>query len=278
MEMFETGAYTYVNLNRKQISALSDAILNLPHEGICLIFGKFCFGFDMAVMSKLYGFEHPSLDLYYYLDLLCYKLGLSDGEMLSMLSIKRAGQLSMKRYVDKELYTSPFVKRRVARKLLIAAIISILSFSVAFAASPQLREIIHNWIVEIKEDCGVFELKSEEETPLPKLGMFEPSYVPEGFELTDTVQQHYLISYEYENAESDSFNILISVSNHSVSLSAENSEIESIYINDSEAFYFCQHSEGYKDWHYVVFEKDGYAVYIDGCISKDEIIKVAESI
>ena len=103
MEMFETGTYTYVNLNRKQISALSDAILNLPHEGICLIFGRFCFDLDMAAIGELYGFKKPALDLYYYMNLLCYKLGMADGEMLSSLSMKRAGQLSLKRYVENEL-------------------------------------------------------------------------------------------------------------------------------------------------------------------------------
>lgn len=278
MEMFETGAYTYVNLNRKQISALSDAILNLPHEGICLIFGKFCFGFDMTVMSKLYGFEHPSLDLYYYLDLLCYKLGLSDGEMLSMLSIKRAGQLSMRTYIDKEFYSGRSMKMSIARKLLIAAIISVLSFTTALAVSPQLRALVGNWVIEIWEDYGQFKLESEEVVTPPKLGMYIPSYVPEGFELVDTVQLHSLICYEYEKTESERFDITVTLPNQKIYLSAEDSEIITIQINGLDAIYFCKVFDDIGPWHYIVFEKEGYAIYVEGSISKEELIRIAKSI
>lgn len=273
MEFFNGCNYNYVKLSHSQILMLSDDILKLPHEGICLVFGNFCFGLDMESIREIYDFENPILNFYFYMNLLCYNLKLADNEMISAVSMKKASRIAMQRYMDIEFYGNYAVKRRVMRKALIAAVICILSFSTALAASPQLREKIHAWLVERFDDCSMFELESENNARKLKIGMYEPAYVPNGFDLSQKVQQNALIMYRYEKSETETIHVIVGEAHNKTYVNTEGVELSWIKLQNIDACTFTK-----DDINYLIFDKDGYGIYLFGNVSGDELIKMANSI
>lgn len=278
MKVFDEYGYNYINLNKQQTSALSEAILSLPHEGLCTILGIYCFHFNKALMSKLYGIENSDLENYFYMNLLCYKIGLSNGEMISDLSAKRASQLAIKKYLDIEFYNGSYSKRRIVRNVLIAALIAVMGFITVVASCPPTPKNPFSWYVVKERDDVLFELKSDIEVAPLEPGMCCPTYIPEGFELVNTVEQPTLLSYEYDNGLGDNFYICVSMPNQRIYLSGEDSDILNISVNGKDAFYFVQSSENDSDCRYIVFEKNGYAIDIISNLSQEELVKIAESI
>ena len=62
---------------------------------------------------------------------------------------------------------------------------------------------------------------------LNDLQSYKPTYLPDGAELKNTVEQPEMLAYEYAINESSYFNILLSKSDTRIYADAENTEIES---------------------------------------------------
>lgn len=158
-----------VNLSRKQIQILSEKILLLPRDGVLVLFCKYCFHFTPEEAELFYHIKDGKALLLYYKKWLSYIIGIKNIEVISESSFKEASIMAMKKYLDHELYeaTPPLIlnkgiKKRVLRKIAVAAVIAAVSFSTALVANAEFRERVVSWFIETFEKYTIFELKSND--------------------------------------------------------------------------------------------------------------------
>ena len=108
---------------------------------------------------------------------------------------------------------------------------------------------------------------------LNELQSYKPTYLPDGAELKNTVEQPEMLAYEYAINESSYFNILLSKSDTRIYADAENTEIESFDKDGVIGYYFKK-----DDLNYICYERDGDFFSIYGSIDMDELIKIAAGI
>lgn len=108
---------------------------------------------------------------------------------------------------------------------------------------------------------------------IQELQDFSPQYLPDKFELLDTIEQPSLILYEYERDDDEFLNVLISLSDTKVYVDTEGSLLETVQIEGVSGYYFKKDGNNY-----VIFEKNGYYFSVYGTIDKSELIRVAENI
>ena len=84
---------------------------------------------------------------------------------------------------------------------------------------------------------------------------YKPTYLPDGSELLDTVEQSEMIVYEFAINNSGGFEILLSKSDTKVYLNTENTEITPFDQNEIAGYYFKK-----GDLNYVCCDRDGYLV------------------
>ena len=108
---------------------------------------------------------------------------------------------------------------------------------------------------------------------LNDLQSYKPTYLPDGAELKNTVEQPEMLAYEYAINESSYFNILLSKSDTRIYAHAENTEIESFDKDGVIGYYFKK-----DDLNYICYERDGDFFSIYGSIDMDELIKIAAGI
>ncbi len=108
---------------------------------------------------------------------------------------------------------------------------------------------------------------------LNDLQSYKPTYLPDGAELKNTVEQPEMLAYEYAINESSYFNTLLSKSDTRIYADAENTEIESFDKDGVIGYYFKK-----DDLNYICYERDGDFFSIYGSIDMDELIKIAAGI
>lgn len=100
---------------------------------------------------------------------------------------------------------------------------------------------------------SIFELQSDGENTQSDLQSYKPTYLPDGAELKNTVEQPEMLAYEYAINESGYFNILLSQSDTRIYADAENTEIESFDKGGVIGYYFKK-----DDW--IIFAMSGMAI------------------
>lgn len=100
-----------------------------------------------------------------------------------------------------------------------------------------------------------------------------PSYVPEGFDISHKDESPDYIMIEYSNGNGSYYDLTCSLDFESNSVDTEDSTYEEVVINGKTA-YFCEKDDRFL----AIYYTDVYAYGISGTISKDEIIKIFESI
>ena len=143
-----------------------------------------------------------------YHELLSSSMGLSSEQVISDASLNHACKIAMKDYLRTELKEDSaassveksrtyIVFRRFGKAVAVAAITITLLFSTAMVANAQFREKVIAWVVETFEKYSIFELQSDGENTQPDLQSYKPTYLPNGAELKNTVEQPEMIVHEY---------------------------------------------------------------------------------
>ena len=272
-----------VDLNCKQLEKLSKKILMLPAQGLFVLFSKYCFHLTPAETESFLEIENAKGYLLYYRKLLSFIIGLNRDKLISDPSMKDACKMALKVYMGQEFYNEdhkivllPKIRigtKRVARRIAVAAIIVVMSFSTIMVANAEFREKVVSWIIETFEKYSIFELKSDNLPMIQELQKYKPNYVPEHFKLTNTTEQPSLILYEYGNENSDSFHILMSLSDTRIYIDTEGVVLEELEMQSFAAYYFEKDNV-----YHIIFEKDGYHFAVYGTISKSELFKITENI
>ena len=279
----DTDTFTFADLSQAKIQELSEKILHLPHQGIILLFSRYCFRLSPEETEMFFQMKNAKGRFRFYRNLLSSSMGLSSKQLLSDASLEQACKIALKEYLRTELkedlvvYSgrkgqTHIVFKRIRRTVAVAAIILTLSFSTAMAANAQFREKVLTWVVETFEKYSIFELQSDGETVQPDLQSYQPTYLPDGAKMVDTIVQQEIVAYKFTINGSNSFEILISRSDNKVYLNTENAEIVPFEQNDVTGYSFQNTAI---NTNYVCCERDGCFLAVYGSIDTDELIKVA---
>ena len=280
----DNDACSYADLPKAKIQELSEKILYLPHQGIVLLFSRYCFRLSPKEAEKFFQLENAKGRFRFYRELLSSNMGFSSAQVISDDSLNQACRIAMKTYLRMELKEDPAANsagkrrthiafRRFGKAVAVAAITITLLFSTAMVTNAKIREKVIAWIVETFEKYSIFELQSDGENTKPDLQSYKPTYLPDGAELKNTVEQPEMLAYEYAINESSYFNILLSKSDTRIYADAENTEIESFDKDGVIGYYFKK-----DDLNYICYERDGDFFSIYGSIDMDELIKIAAGI
>lgn len=272
-----------VDLPQVKIRELSERILRLPHQGIVLLFSRYCFRLSPEETEIFYQLKNAKGRFRFYRDLLSSSMGLSSEQAISDVSLNQACEIALKDYLRTELKEDTGVYsagksrthiafRRIGKAVAVAAITLTMLFSTAMVANAQFREKVIAWVVETFEKYSIFELQSDGGNAQPDLQSYKPTYLPDGAELQNTIELPEMIAYEY-TIDDSYFSILLSKSDTRIYTDAENAEVES-FDKDGVTGYFFKKD----DLNYVCYERDGYFFSIYGSIDMDGLIKIATGI
>ncbi len=165
------------------------------------------------------------------------------------------------------------VGKRVAGYVLIALVCL---FTTIFSVKA-LREPFINFVVETYEKfTSIFVQKDD--TNIAKANVeFEiilPTYIPEGYERSSFVVDDDLCMCVFKNVHSKEILYTQHLNGFSLTtIDAENVVYKHMRINSFEGIYYINNDLGC-----MVFGNDKYTFNISGYISKEEIIKIVESI
>ena len=170
----DNDAYSCVDLPKAKIRELSEKILHLPHQGIVLLFSRYCFRLSPQETEKFFQMKNAKGRFRFYRELLSTSMGLSSEQVISDASLNRACKIAMKDYLRTELKEDAAVSstgksrthivfRRFGKAVAVAAITITLLFSTAMVTNAKIREKVIAWIVETFEKYSIFELQIDGE-------------------------------------------------------------------------------------------------------------------
>ena len=277
-------SYSCVDLPQARIRELSDKILLLPHHGIVLLFSRYCFRLSPEETEMFFHLKNAKGQFRFYSELLSSCMGLAENQMISDASFSKACKAALKNYLRAELKEGIFDKtykrsklsvplRKIGKAVAVAVITLTLLFSTCMVANAQFREKVIAWVIETFEKYSVFELRSDGETERSDLHSYKPTYLPEGAELMETIEQTVFIGYKYIIGGSESFSIWIGQTNIRIYTDAENADIEPLDRDGVTGYFFRK-----DDLKYMCFERDGCFFSVYGSLDMEKLIKIAAGI
>ena len=273
-----------VDLGPAKVRELCDKILLLPHQGLVLLFCRYCFHLSPEDAEALFQVENAKGHFRFFIRLLSACMGLEETQEISDASLAKACSKAMRIYLRTELKetaggewgensrTNP-VFQRIGRIAAIVAIALTILFSTSIAVNAQFLEKVVTWVIETLEKYSLFELKTDDAPVQQDLRIYQPSYIPDGAALLATVEQPELQVYDYACGDEQSFSIMISRPENKIYMDTENAEITPFERNGMTGY--CFQKEGLSG---VCFERDGLFFAVSGSIDMDELMKIADSI
>ena len=277
-------SYSCVDLPQARIRELSDKILLLPHHGIVLLFSRYCFRLSPEETEMFFQLKNAKGHFRFYCALLSSCMGFAENQMISDALFSKACKAALKNYLRAELKEGIFDKtykrsklsvplRKIGKAVAVAVITLTLLFSTCMVANAQFREKVIAWVIETFEKYSVFELRSDGETERSDLHSYKPTYLPEGAELMETIEQTVFIGYKYIIGGSESFSIWIGQTDIRIYTDAENADIEPLDRDGVTGYFFRK-----DDLKYMCFERDGCFFSVYGSLDMEELIKIAAGI
>jgi hypothetical protein len=160
-----------------------------------------------------------------------------------------------------------------------AALIVMLTFSLAVGSVSAFRVRVLNFLISVEEKYTSFQLREEENAAGGKLtidrpGEYVPSYVPEGFEIKDFAETESIKRIHYENADGRVLLYSEYSSSCNVAVDSENaSRIETIEINGNAGTLIVKSPMAS-----VVWEMEGRLFLVHGELEADEVLQFARGV
>ncbi len=155
---------------------------------------------------------------------------------------------------------------KTIKVLLVAAVLCALLLT-AFVVPSSRKYIIDNFDVFSR-------YKITENNKNSVNGEITVGYIPDGFDLDNKKVSSKIITYNYSNSARGIITITKFSSIMEVYFDNETGTIESIIVNGTEYSYYVDEN----NHRYLVWNVNDYIYQIDGTISKEELLKVAETV
>lgn len=214
---------------------------------------------------------YDAFDMYYAE----YCNAFPSNEELGHITFTKEFEQRMQKLIDREqkfyFYWINTVGKRVA---MIALVLLVCLTTVTFSVKA-LREPFLSFIVETYERfTNIIFVKDENEAQV-NFEKIIPDYIPEGYSVTD-IKADSTIFYEilYSGEDENSYILYSQNTNGAgVQINTENVGYEELNINNNLAFYYSN-----KGINTIIVDGKNYFFTIEGTVTKEEIIKIAESI
>lgn len=105
-------------------------------------------------------------------------------------------------------------------------------------------------------------------------GEITVGYIPEGFKLTNKLVSSKVTSYEYFDSNEEIFIVTKGSSSAEVDFDTEKGNLENIDINGQEYIFYVDEN----NYNFIVWNKNDYVYQVDGTLSRDELLKIAETV
>ena len=155
---------------------------------------------------------------------------------------------------------------KTVKVLMIAAVLSALLLT-AFVVPSSREYIIDNFDIFSR-------YRITENNKNSVIGEITVGYIPEGFELESSEIQLKHIYYRYISDDNKEFVVSKFSSSIEVDFDTENGFVEKIIVNEKTYTYFVD----INNYSYLLWSENDYIYQIDGPISKDELLKIAETV
>ncbi len=162
-----------------------------------------------------------------------------------------------------------------AKRVAVIILLIIIAFTSTTISVAKIYQPFEDFIMEIFDDHTLFRPNRNNQSgdPLAEWKAYTPSYIPEGFEVTNQSTDDYSSFIRYSNEKGKNFRIIQTMAGGAgTSLDTEGVEGEYINVNGTEIFYYDN-----KDENHLFFKKGVTLIFIHGNISKDELLKIAVS-
>ena len=170
------------------------------------------------------------------------------------------------RAVDLSIRSRPTLRRRLTVALIVVVTAVLLAVTVIGIITNGFRFVEH-------EDHTQFDAVDIVDYPTSIEEIYEPTWIPEGFEMVETYELKTLKQTKYENK-----NEFIYIRQHTKSTflgyaDSQKYQVENLLINEYTIVYWKN-----DNLHKIYWDNGDYIINIFGTITKDELIKLAESI
>lgn len=188
-------------------------------------------------------------------------------------------QKRMKKLIRSQKKPYYFMINTVGKRVASFIIVLVLAFTTTVLSVKSLRESVWNFIVEVYEKWSILRIVDENNSTgddeVPQLVVSMPTYIPKGFLLIHESSDNISGMFTYKNY--DGYTILYcqcwADSGLQMMIDTEGVETENIKIGTIDGMYF--ENKGYRN---IIWRKDKYLFHLSSKISKEELLKIAESI
>ena len=170
---------------------------------------------------------------------------------------------------DNLIKYKPKLSKKTLKFILIAAIILSLAITVFATAKPAFEK----YSLKMLSDHSIYNVILDDKSYAKKVNSLNVKYIPNGFEKTEEENNTNNIVYTYKNNDKY-FYVGKYTLDTSVGYNTERYEDELIKINNKEYIYYKvdDNMQG------ILFNNGEYIYEIDGNISKEELVDVAQNI
>ena len=164
----------------------------------------------------------------------------------------------------------------VISKIAIVALVGILTFTIAFAASPTFRADTMNFVMKMFDDHAEF--RFEEESQRPSNLDMTVNWIPEGYKITNTTNTAGVKTIVMGNTSNSQVIIVLWENESALNLDLENTDSEEIFIGETPAMLFRNDSQNSLQ---LIWQIGDYAavIQIQGeNISLENLINIASNI
>lgn len=159
----------------------------------------------------------------------------------------------------------------VSLRIAIVVLVLIVVSTIAVMSSEALRVKFLNFFISSNEEYT--EIAFSDEKPEIIEGMIVPEYIPEGFELVETVEMEGFFVSTYTNQQEAKFRIEQFEESVEQTVDNERYTAEEIEVDGKIMHYFEEEIRKI-----LILQTDAYVFTIFGNITKEEMIKIAQSI
>ena len=199
--------------------------------------------------------------------------GINEFKDVPNFSLPETGEKKILNLINKQVRKEK--ANRILKKLVkIAAIFFIIVTvcTITIISVEALRVPVYNFFINSKDEITNVQV-NETTSEAQNNSSFEPSYLPEGFELASTNEDGDFFSQFYMNNNEDTIIINQNSSEGFFGIDTENAEYDSIKINNSNGFYSEKNGTTQ-----LYFYTEYHSYLIISTLDITELVKIANSI
>lgn len=199
---------------------------------------------------------------------------LPSDEELKDIKFSEAFEKKMQKLIRVQKKSYFYLINTAAKRVALIVLAIIITLTTTAFSVKAIREAVIEFFIETFTTHSEVSVKGDEVLVYTEFKRVEPQYLPEGFILSRDISDDYICYIIYNNSDGK----VISYSQYindgaPISVDTEGIETKSVYINGLEGIMYEN-----KGINKIVFGDENYFYEIKGQTSKEELLKIAESI